>query len=29
LGVSFVGIEMDERYLKDSIARTRDALKVS
>jgi len=29
LGVSFVGIEMDERYLKEAIARTRDALKVS
>ena len=29
LGVSFVGIEMDEHYLKEAIARTRDALKVS
>jgi site-specific DNA-methyltransferase (adenine-specific) len=29
LGVSFVGIEMDERYLKDAIARTRAALRVS
>jgi len=29
LGVSFVGIEMDERYLKDAIARTRSALRVS
>jgi site-specific DNA-methyltransferase (adenine-specific) len=26
LGVSFVGIEMDERYLEESIARTRTAL---
>jgi len=29
LGVSFVGIEMDEGYLKDAIARTRSALRVS
>ena len=29
LGVSFVGIEMDEDYLKDAIARTRAALRVS
>ncbi len=29
LGVSFVGIEMDERYLKEAIARTRAALRVS
>ncbi len=29
LGVSFIGIEMDERYLKDAIDRTRDALRVS
>jgi site-specific DNA-methyltransferase (adenine-specific) len=29
MGVSFVGIEMDERYLKDAIARTRAALRVS
>jgi site-specific DNA-methyltransferase (adenine-specific) len=29
LGVSFVGIEMDEGYLTDAIARTRSALKVS
>ena len=29
LGVSFVGIEMDEGYLKDAIARTRAALRVS
>ena len=29
LGVSFVGIEMDERYLKDAIERTRAALRVS
>ena len=29
LGVSFVGIEMDEGYLNDAIARTRDALRVS
>jgi site-specific DNA-methyltransferase (adenine-specific) len=29
LGVSFVGIEMDESYLKDAIARTRSALRVS
>ena len=28
-GVSFLGIEMDEGYLKDAIARTRAALKVS
>ena len=29
LGVSFVGIEMDEGYLKDAIARARAALRVS
>ena len=29
LGISFVGIEMDERYLKEAIARTRAALGVS
>ena len=29
LGVSFLGIEMDEDYLKDAIARTRAALRVS
>jgi site-specific DNA-methyltransferase (adenine-specific) len=29
LGLSFVGIEMDERYLKEAIARTRAALRVS
>jgi site-specific DNA-methyltransferase (adenine-specific) len=29
LGVSFVGIEMDEGYLQDAIARTRAALRVS
>jgi len=29
LGVSFVGIEMDEGYLKDAIERTRAALRVS
>ena len=29
LGISFVGIEMDEGYLKDAIARTRAALRVS
>ena len=29
LGVSFIGIEMDEGYLKDAIARTRAALRVS
>ncbi len=29
LGVSFVGIEMDEGYLKDAVARTRAALRVS
>jgi site-specific DNA-methyltransferase (adenine-specific) len=29
LGISFVGIEMDERYLKEAISRTRAALKVS
>jgi site-specific DNA-methyltransferase (adenine-specific) len=29
LGISFVGIEMDEGYLKDAIARTRTALRVS
>jgi hypothetical protein len=29
MGVSVVGIEMDERYLKDAIARTRGALRVS
>jgi site-specific DNA-methyltransferase (adenine-specific) len=29
LGVSFVGIEMDERYLREAIARTRAALRVS
>ena len=29
MGVSFVGIEMDERYLQDAIARTRAALRVS
>ena len=29
LGVSFVGIEMDERYLNEAIARTRAALRVS
>jgi site-specific DNA-methyltransferase (adenine-specific) len=29
LGVSFVGIEMDEGYLEDAIARTRAALRVS
>jgi site-specific DNA-methyltransferase (adenine-specific) len=29
LGVSFAGIEMDERYLKEAIARTRAALRVS
>ena len=29
LGISFVGIEMDEGYLKDAIARTRSALRVS
>jgi site-specific DNA-methyltransferase (adenine-specific) len=29
LGVSFVGIEMDEGYLKDAIDRTRAALRVS
>jgi site-specific DNA-methyltransferase (adenine-specific) len=29
LGLSFVGIEMDERYLKEAITRTRAALRVS
>jgi DNA modification methylase len=29
LGVSFVGIEMDEGYLQDAIERTRAALRVS
>jgi site-specific DNA-methyltransferase (adenine-specific) len=29
MGISFVGIEMDERYLKDAIERTRAALRVS
>ena len=29
MGVSFVGIEMDERYLEDAIARTRATLRVS
>jgi site-specific DNA-methyltransferase (adenine-specific) len=29
LGISFVGIEMDEGYLKDAIERTRAALRVS
>ena len=29
LGVNFVGIEMDERYLKEAIDRTRAALRVS
>jgi site-specific DNA-methyltransferase (adenine-specific) len=29
LGISFLGIEMDERYLNDAIARTRAALRVS
>ena len=29
LGVNFVGVEMDEGYLNDAIARTRDALRVS
>ena len=29
LGISFVGIEMDARYLNDAIERTRAALRVS
>jgi site-specific DNA-methyltransferase (adenine-specific) len=29
LGVSFVGVEMDEGYLRDAIERTRAALRVS
>ena len=29
LGISFVGIEMDARYLKEAVARTRAALRVS